>query len=42
MKTIYEFFTQHECTDFEKCKLVEKLAEIRYVKTLEMLKRILR
>jgi len=42
LKSIYEFFAENECTEFEKCKLIEKLAELRYVKTLKMLKRILR
>jgi len=42
MKTIYEFFAEHGCTDYEKAWLIERLAEMRYVKTIEMLKRVLR
>jgi hypothetical protein len=42
MKTIYCFFAENDCTKFEQAKLIEKLAEIRYLKTLEMLKRVLR
>lgn len=42
MKTIYEFFAEQDCTDYEKAKLIERLAEMRYVKTIDMLKRVLR
>lgn len=42
MKTIYDFFTEHDCNQFEQARLIEHLAQMRYLKTLEMLKRILR
>jgi hypothetical protein len=41
-KTIYEFFVEHKCTKYEKKRLVVKLAELRYEKTIAMLKQILR
>lgn len=42
IKTIYEFFAENNCSQFEQVKLIGKLAEIRYMKTMEMLKRVLR
>lgn len=41
-RTIYEFFAEHECTEYEKKRLIVYLAEIRYEATLKMLKRVLR
>jgi hypothetical protein len=42
MKTIYEFFAEHNCTRYERARLVARLAELRYEATIAMLKRIMR
>lgn len=42
MKTIYDFFHEHQCTEHEKMKLIIFLAELRYKKTLKMLAKIMR